>query len=95
MGSRKGIIYFGILFIFGITGMGLFRVYRQPLGPALELPTVTRTVPTLITLPLEEKAGTATATEIMPTGTATPQPLCGGPAVEHHVHHRCRFRCSA
>ena len=81
MGSRKGIVFVLILFVFGIAGLGLFRVYRQPLGPALELPTATRTVPTLITIPVEEKSGAGTATETLPTSTASPQPLCGGPAV--------------
>jgi LCP family protein required for cell wall assembly len=81
MGSRKGIVFVLILFVFGIAGLGLLRVYRQPLGPALELPTATRTIPTLTTIPVEEKPGAGTATEILPTSTATPQPLCGGPAV--------------
>jgi LCP family protein required for cell wall assembly len=47
----------------------------------LELPTPTRVVPTLVTLPVKENPATGTATEIAPTSTATPQPLCGGPAV--------------
>ena len=81
MRSRKGIVFVGILFILAITSLGMYRAYRQPLGPALELPTPTRVVPTLVTLPVNENAPTGTATEILPTNTATPQPLCGGPAV--------------
>jgi hypothetical protein len=57
----------------------LFKLYRQPLGPTL--PTFTKPNPTLTTFPIEEIAIDNTATEIRPTYTATPQPLCGGPAV--------------
>ena len=79
--STKRIVFVVILLILVIAGWGLFRVYRQPLGPALELPTATRVVPTLITIPVRENAAASTATEILPTGTAAPQPLCGGPEV--------------
>ena len=60
-----------------------FKLYRQPLGPALELPTSTQPSPTLTTFPMEELALDSTATETQPTATQTaaPQPLCGGPAV--------------
>ena len=84
MSPRKGIIFWGILFILVIGGFGLFRFYRQPLGPGLELPTPTRTtriVPTLTTVPVKVVAAVGTETEIPATHTATPQPLCGGPAV--------------
>jgi LCP family protein required for cell wall assembly len=72
----------GIVFLFMIvfTGVGLFRIYRQPLGPALELPTVTQLLPTLTSVVVNAEA-TGTATQISPTSTATHQPLCGGPAV--------------
>ena len=64
-------------------GLGFFHLYRQPLGPALELPASTQPAPTLTAVPIKEvvMAGTGTATETLPTGTAAPQPLCGGPAV--------------
>jgi LCP family protein required for cell wall assembly len=72
-----------ILLILFISGILAFDVYRQPLGPALELPTSTQPIPTLTTFPTEESAVSSTATEIQPTAsqTAAPQPLCGGPAV--------------
>jgi LCP family protein required for cell wall assembly len=72
----------GITFlIFVISGIQLLKLYRQPLGPVLELPTVTQPNPTLTTFPIEDIAVVSTATEIPLTNTATPQPLCGGPAV--------------
>ncbi len=69
------------LLILVILGVFLLRLYRQPLGPALEFPTSTRPNPTLTTFPIEEVAASSTATEVQPTNTATPKPLCGGPAV--------------
>jgi hypothetical protein len=81
MGLRKGIVFVLVPFVLVIAGVGLFRVYRQPLGPALELPTQAQAAPTQITLPVEEKGATGTAAEILPTSTVTPDPLCGGPAV--------------
>ena len=81
MRTRKNIVFGFILFVFVMAGVGLFRVYRQPLGPALELPTPTSVIPTLTTLSFEKEVATGTATEMLPTSTATPQPLCGGPAV--------------
>ena len=80
MGSRKGMILGFLLFVV-IAGVGLFRVYRQPLGPALDLPTPTQEIPTLTTVPIKAAAATGTETEIPSTSTATPEPLCGGPAV--------------
>ncbi|MGE5377492.1 MAG: LCP family protein [Bacteroidota bacterium] len=71
-----------VLLLFVVAGISLFRIYRQPLGPALELPTPvsTRALPTLTTFPPVEKV-TGTATQILPADTPTTQPLCGGPAV--------------
>lgn len=69
------------LLILGYTGMQFLRYYRQPLGPALELPTATRAVPTLILFPVEDVTVEETATLALPTVTVTPQPICGGPAV--------------
>jgi LCP family protein required for cell wall assembly len=76
--------FFGIiLLIFLVSGIWAFNFYRQPLGPALELPTSTQAARTLTTFPIEETVVDSTATEAQPTitQTATPQPLCGGPAV--------------
>jgi LCP family protein required for cell wall assembly len=83
MTSKKKTVLGIILFVFVTLGILLFRLYRQPLGPALELPTVTRPAPTLTTFPIEEIAINSTATDSPPTATQTaaPQPLCGGPAV--------------
>jgi LCP family protein required for cell wall assembly len=91
MTFRKKTVLSILLFIFVAPGILLFRLYRQPLGPALELPTAMRPAPTLTTFPVEELAVNSTATEAQPTAppmgtmwqtqTAAPQPLCGGPAV--------------
>lgn len=83
MASKKQIALGIILFVFVILGTLVFRLYRQPLGPALELPTSTKPFPTLTTFPVEQVALDSTATETQPTATqtASPQPLCGGPAV--------------
>lgn len=81
MTSKKTVIYGVILFVLIFMGLQLFRFYRQPLGPALELPTRTQPNPTLTTFPVEETAADGTATQIQPALTSTPQPMCGGPAV--------------
>ena len=80
MTSKKKTSLGIILFILLISGIQLFKLYRQPLGPALELPTATQPNPTLTTFPIEDVIVNSTATEIQPTNTATPQPLCGGPS---------------
>jgi LCP family protein required for cell wall assembly len=69
-----------ILLGFALTGTQLLRLYRQPLGPALELPTATQPRPTLTTFPIESSPVEATSTPIQATSTSTPQPVCGGPA---------------
>jgi LCP family protein required for cell wall assembly len=81
MRSGKGIVLVVLLFILGIAGLGLLRMYRQPLGPGLELPTPTRAMPTLTVVPIKEAAVIGTETDLPATHTPTPQPLCGGPAV--------------
>jgi LCP family protein required for cell wall assembly len=75
-------VFFGIvLLIFFIGGIQLFRLYRQPLGAPLELPTSTQTRPTLTSFPVEDEAAGLASTEIVQaTATSTPQPLCGGPS---------------
>jgi LCP family protein required for cell wall assembly len=73
----------GLIFlILVISGTQLLRLYRQPLGPPLNLPTLTQSInPTLTTFPMETLAVNSTATEAPPTFTVTPKPLCGGPPV--------------
>ena len=81
MASIKKISLVIVLLILALGGMQLFRFYRQPLGPALELPTATQMRPTRINLPVEEEAVLNTFTETpAATATSTPQPLCGGPS---------------
>jgi LCP family protein required for cell wall assembly len=72
-----------ILLVLAMTGIQLFRLYRQPLGPALDLPAATRPIPTLTTFPIETDTVDVTSTLIpaTSTATATAQPMCGGPAV--------------
>jgi LCP family protein required for cell wall assembly len=80
----KKIYLFGIsLFILLTLALLSFKLYRQPLGPTLELPTSTQPAPTLTTFPVDGLAiaSPATETQITSTQTAAPQPLCGGPAV--------------
>jgi LCP family protein required for cell wall assembly len=70
-----------ILLMLALAGTQLLRLYRQPLGPALELPTPMRAAPTLTEFPLEAISVDSTSTPLSPTASATPQPMCGGPAV--------------
>jgi len=80
MSSKNKMIASAVFLTFLIAGLQLFRLYRQPLGPALDLPTVTQGAnPTLTTYPIETNATVGAATAIQPT--ATSQPACGGPAV--------------
>jgi LCP family protein required for cell wall assembly len=83
MKSKKKSVFGIILFILLVLGIGAFNFYRQPLGPALELPASTQPVPTLTMFPTEEIAVQSTATGIQPiaTQTAAPKPMCGGPTV--------------
>ena len=85
MASKKKIVIGIILFILLVSGLWGFNFYRQPLGPGLELPTVTQPVPTLTTFPVQEMEVPieSTATEMRPVATQTvaSQPLCGGPEV--------------
>jgi LCP family protein required for cell wall assembly len=78
MKLKKKVIY-GAIIILVIAGVQLFRLYRQPLGPTLDLPTSTQNAnSTLTTFPIETNVADNTATV---RSTAAPQPLCGGPAV--------------
>ena len=80
--SKKRSVFGIILVIVTIGGAQLFNLYRQPLGPPLNLPTQTQSIaPTLTTFPMETLAVNSTATETPPTATATQKPLCGGPPV--------------
>ena len=75
----KNIVVYGTIIILLIVSAQLFRLYRQPLGHALDLPTSTQNAkPTLTTFPIETNVADGTAT-VQPT--ATSQPLCGGPSV--------------
>lgn len=81
MTSKKKILL-GIFLLVLVAGGGLaIKLYRQPLGPTLDLPTPTQATPTLTTFPVQEVAADAAVTEVQPTSTRTPQPVCGGPAV--------------
>jgi len=78
MKVKKSIVYSVILFILVIASAELFRIYRQPLGPTLDLPTPTQGVAsTLTTFPIETDAANSTSLLL----TVTAQPQCGGPAV--------------
>lgn len=83
MPLKKRVIFAVVLILLAAAGVWGERLYRRPLGPALELPTSTQSIPTLTTVPLEPVALIHTATQSPPTitPTSTPQPLCGGPAV--------------
>ena len=79
MMSKKTAIYIVVLFVLVIAGSKIFRLYRQPLGPALELPITTpKIAATLNTFPVGTNVAEGAAI-VQPT--ATSQPLCGGPAV--------------
>jgi LCP family protein required for cell wall assembly len=81
MASKKSITLIVVLILFAFGGMQLFRFYRQPLGPALDLPTATQMRPTLTSFPVEGEAVVNAFTETpQATSTSTPQPLCGGPS---------------
>lgn len=81
MVSKKKFVLGIFLFILIASGVSFNKLYRQPLGPALELPTPTQPNRTVTTVPIQQVSTNSTATEILPTSTSTPQPLCGGPAV--------------
>jgi len=81
MSTGRKIALLGIPLLLVIAGSQIFRFYHQPLGPAIELPTTTQSIPTLTISPAVDVAEAGTITEISSTNTATPQPLCGGPAV--------------
>ena len=82
MTSKKNITLITFLFLFAAGGMYLFRLYRQPLGESLNLPTATQVRPTLTSFPVENEADVSVSTAtLQATSTPTPQPLCGGPSV--------------
>ena len=79
--TTKRKLVFGILVLVLITsGSVVLKFYRQPLGPALELPTSTQSMPALTTFPIEQVNAQITSTS-GPDSTSTPRPMCGGPAV--------------
>lgn len=88
MTSKKKITVGIILLILAALGGSALKFYRQPLGPALELPAPAPSDLTLTIAPMQAVSMSVegAATEVLPaapsqTQTATPQPLCGGPAV--------------
>lgn len=85
MTSKKKTLFGIILLLVLASGLWGFNLYRQPLGPGLELPTSTQPVATLTTFSIQEIGlpvdGTAATTVPSQTPTALPQPLCGGPDV--------------
>ena len=81
MASKRNLMLGMVLLVFAFGGMQLFRFYRQPLGPAMELPTATQMRPTRISQTVEKEALVNASTETpQATATSTPQPLCGGPS---------------
>lgn len=81
MTLRKTITLGIVVLAIFTAGSFFIQLYRQPLGPALELPTSTQAIPTLTTFPIELVAQQIKTTEVVSTATAAPLPLCGGPAV--------------
>jgi len=80
--SKKIVVSGIVLLALVFAATQALRLYRQPLGPALELPTSTQPA-TLTRFPFKPVAANVTATETLPvaTQTSTPKPMCGGPAV--------------
>lgn len=83
MASKRNILTGITLLIIAIIGMQSLRIYRQPLGAPLELPSVTPMPPTLTSFPVGTEAAVTSASTVAPspTATSTPEPLCGGPSV--------------
>ena len=63
------------LVLIALTWSRAYDAVTRPLGPGLELPTLTATEPPV----WSPTAATEVAAVPMPTGTSTPAPLCGGP----------------
>jgi LCP family protein required for cell wall assembly len=80
--KKKTLLGIILLLLIAASGLAL-KFYRQPLGPALDLPTLTQPEPALTAVSTESiPLSTVTeAMEVAPTQTVAPQPLCGGPAV--------------
>ena len=80
MTSKKKYMYGAVLLILVVAGSQLFRLYRQPLGPTLDLPTVTQSNnPMLATFPVGTNAADSASTEIQQTATVTPSPYAADP----------------
>lgn len=81
---KRNIVFGIVLLLAAVGGMRLLRLYRQPLGTPLELPTAEEMRPTLTSLPVGTEAVTSASTVApSPTATSTPKPLCGGPPTMH------------
>jgi hypothetical protein len=66
MAIKKKTVFGIILLLLFVSGIWGFNFYRQPLGPALELPTSTQPDPMLTIFPTEGIAVDSPATEILP-----------------------------
>jgi len=81
MASKRNIVLGILLLVIIIGGVRFFRFYRQPLSEPLELPTATRTRPTLTSSPVGNEAIVSVFTDTpQATATSTTEPLCGGPS---------------
>lgn len=76
MGFKGKLFVSAILLFSGCAGIQLFRLYRQPLGPSLGLPSPTTLSSTPETFPPE-----SSSEAFLIPANLTPQPLCGAPAV--------------
>jgi LCP family protein required for cell wall assembly len=76
MGLKRITILVTVLMAMTLGGVQLVRLYRQPLGPSLSLPSPSPLSSTPGTL----LSGISTESSTLPA-TLTPQPLCGAPAV--------------
>jgi LCP family protein required for cell wall assembly len=68
--------YASLLVIFFVSGAIVFRIYRQPLGPSLNLPGPTQPPATRNTIQPGTSAGSSRI-----QATPTPQPICGAAPV--------------
>ena len=81
MSSKRKLLFGVVVVSILFASMQAFRFYHRPLGPALELPAPDLPTPTLTTFPIKSEADNPAPALVQATSTATPQPLCGGPAV--------------
>ena len=63
MTSQKKITLAIVLLVVIAVGSAFIKLYRQPLGPSMELPTATQAIPTLTTYPIEQVVQVVSTTE--------------------------------